>query len=113
MTEIPPSSPEPSLPDNTYGYLITDDSGARIEEGGKVTQALSEYLPYFNQVSALIGDSLGFDSVEELILFGKARNTMCMSIDGLNYGAIYKSKADRRQISEFLQEKGDENDVLA
>lgn len=105
--------PEQPLVDGMYGYVVVDDSGRRVEEVGRVNQSLREYLPYFNQLSELVGDSLGFDDTEELILFGKSRHAICMSIDELHYGATFKVKADRREISAFLTEKGDDNDVLA
>jgi hypothetical protein len=36
-----------------------------------------------------------------------------MEIDELHYAATYKTKADHLEISQFIREKGEENDVLA
>ena len=102
-----------SFPAGLYGYVITDASAGIIEQNGTISNSIDEYAPYFNQLSALVADSFGFDAAEELVLFGKKQNASCMEIDDLHYAALFKSKAQRRDICNFLKAKGDENDVLA
>ncbi|HAV13789.1 MAG TPA: hypothetical protein DCX06_09930 [Opitutae bacterium] len=108
------NKPEPKyMPPGMYGYAVTDNSGSIVEKNGTVSNSLDQYVAYFNQLGSLLGDSLGFTSYEEMILLGKSRHALCMEIDDLHYAAIYKAKADRREMSQFIQQKGEENDVLA
>ena len=100
------------MPPGMYGYTVTDRSGSVIEENGKVTNSLHEYVAYINQLGELLGSSLGFNGVEEMVLMAKSRHTICLEIEDLHYAAIYKTKADRHEISHFMHEKGEENDVL-
>jgi hypothetical protein len=104
---------EKYMPPGMYGYAITDNSGSIIEKNGTVSNSLDQYAAYFNQLGDLLGDSLGFNGYEEMILLGKSRHALCMEIDELHYAATYKTKADHLEISQFIREKGEENDVLA
>ncbi|MEM7789849.1 MAG: hypothetical protein AAF546_00475 [Verrucomicrobiota bacterium] len=102
-----------SFPNGLYGYAVTDAGGNEIGQKGTISHSVNEFAPYFNQLAALVGDSLGFGETEEIVLFGKKQNALCIEIDGLHYGAIFKPKASYRDISEFLKLEGEENDVLA
>ncbi|MEO0509830.1 MAG: hypothetical protein AAF065_08225 [Verrucomicrobiota bacterium] len=106
-------SPETDLPDGMYGYVSTDDSGAIIEKKGKIVRSFDEYVAYFNQLSDLAADSLGFDRAEEMLLLGARHNAICFAADGIHYGAVFKIKADRNAITEYLREKGESDEFGA
>ncbi|NBB78717.1 MAG: hypothetical protein GVY36_04630 [Verrucomicrobia bacterium] len=100
------------MPDGMYGYTVTDRTGSVVENNGKITNSLHEYVAYINQLGGLLGASLGFNDVEEMVLLGKNRHTICLEVEDLHYGAIYKAKSDRHEISQFMHNKAEENDVL-
>jgi predicted regulator of Ras-like GTPase activity (Roadblock/LC7/MglB family) len=104
---------EKYMPPGMKGYAITDNSGSIIEKNGAVSNSLDQYAAYFNQLGNLLADSLGFSGCEEMILLGKSRHALCMEIDELHYAAVYQAKSEHLEISQFIREKGEENDVLA
>ena len=104
---------EKYMPPGMYGYAVTDNSGSIVEKNGRVYNSLEQYAAYFNQLGELLGSSLGFTGFEDMILLGKNKHALCMEIDDLHYAAIYKAKADYQEMKQFMQEKGEENDVLA
>lgn len=107
------SDPNAELPSGIYGYFAAEPSGSVIERHGKIMHSLDEFAPYFKQLSDLVADGLGFGEAEELILFGKRVNAISLEADNICYGASVKPKGDLKEISRFLREKGDEDDVLA
>ncbi|MFO8027287.1 MAG: hypothetical protein R6U56_06465 [Opitutales bacterium] len=109
-----PSAGQPSgFPPGLWGYVCTDPSGSVVEQEGQIAHSLDEYVAYFNQLGDLVADSLGFDSAEVIVFFGKKQNAICMEIDGLHYGGVFKPKSDRREVAEFFKEKGGDDDVFA
>jgi predicted regulator of Ras-like GTPase activity (Roadblock/LC7/MglB family) len=113
MDDNTENTEEKYMPPGMYGYAITDNSGSIVEKNGTVSNSLDQYAAYFNQLGNLLADSLGFTECEAMTLLGKSRHALCMEIDELHYATVYKAKADRREIAQFIREKGEENDVLA
>ncbi len=109
-----PNSVAPAeFPPGLCGYVSTDPSGSIIEQEGQMAHSLDEYVGYFNQLGDLVADSLGFERAEEIVLFGKKQNALCMQVDGLHYGGILKPKSDLKEVAGFFNAKGGEDDVFA
>jgi hypothetical protein len=102
-----------SLPLGVYGYCATDNSGEEIEKKGQVAGTLEEYGAYFNQLTSLIADSLGFDEAESTIIFGKKENVICCEVEGVHYAATFKPKSSRREITDFFKRKGNDDEFFA
>lgn len=101
------------FPSGLFGYVVTNASGELVQSKGETSKALEEFTPYFNQLSDLIGDSLGFEEASDLVLLGKKQNTLCTEIDGFHFGAVFKPKGKINEISDFLKEKGDDYELPA
>lgn len=109
----PNTNPPADFPSGLCGYACTDPSGSLVEQEGQLAHSLEEYVAYFNQLGDLVADSLGFSTAEELVFFGKKQNAICMEVDGLHYGGIFKPKSDLKEIAGFFNAKGGDDDVFA
>lgn len=102
-----------SFPSGLFGYIVTNASGELVQSKGDTAKPLEEFAPYFNQLSDLIADSLGFEEAVDVVLFGKKQNTLCTEIDEFHYGAVFKPKGKINEISDFLREKGNDYELPA
>ena len=79
--------------DGVLGYLEINSTGEVIRTSGDEADALGSVIGYFQQMAGVIGDSLGFDPLDEAYIFGKTTTSICLPRDESTYGIICSSRA--------------------
>ena len=104
---------EAPLPSGVFGYCATNHSGEEVERKGQTSGNLEDYVAYFNQLTALVGDSLGLDEAESLIIYGKKEHVFCCEVDGLHFAANLKPKTNLGDVTAFFKGKEEEDEFFA
>ena len=101
---------EEPLPSGVFGYCATNHSGEEVERKGQTSGNLEEYVAYFNQLTSLVGDSLGLEETESLVIYGKKDRVFCCEVNGLHFAASLKPKTNLREVTAFFKGKEEEDD---
>ncbi|WOO39527.1 hypothetical protein [Rubellicoccus peritrichatus] len=80
------------------GYIECDQTGEILKSEGDDIEALGSVLIYFQQIADLIGESLGFEPMEEARIIGRSTTTVCLAKNDSTLGVIFNSRAKIEEI---------------